>query len=84
LRRYILALRERITMQFGFLKSGLQELKLRGNTIGDRGVVMLAAVLEQDRMIRVLDLARTGFGEVGALALSAALENMAGRCSLTL
>ena len=42
-----LALRERITAQFGFLNSGLQELKLRGNTIGDRGVVMLAAVLEQ-------------------------------------
>ena len=71
-----LALKQRVIAKFDFVPAGLQELNLRGNMLGDRGIVLLASVLEQDRMIRVLDLARTGFGEIGAVALGAAMENM--------
>ena len=78
-----LALKQRVIAKFDFVPAGLQELNLRGNMLGDRGIVLLASVLEQDRMIRVLDLARTGFGEIGAVALGAAMENMVGRCMLT-
>lgn len=73
----VVAMHARVMLQFNFTANGLQELKIGGNRIGDRGMIMLAGVLEQDLMIRILDISRTGFGEHGAVALGGAMENMA-------
>ena len=71
-------LRAQMMKSFNFSTHGLQELKIGGNRIGDRGMMMLAEVLETDRLIRILDVSRAGFGENGAVALGTAMENM--RC----
>jgi hypothetical protein len=56
-------------MQLVPLRDGLQSLKIGGNRIGDRGMIMLAGVLENDQIIKILDVSRTGFGEPGAVGL---------------
>ena len=54
--------------------SGLEDLRLRGNAIGDLGVIALGVALRGTRL-RCLDLAENPFGREGVLALADALRS---------
>lgn len=52
----------------------LTRLDLRGNDIDGPGMTVLAPALQHLKELRVLDLSRNEFGDVGALALSRAVH----------